>query len=117
MLYAVICLMPPVACLHMMAHNCVAVVRNAERLTNMDPAAVEIIRLRQRDLPVEDFVELAHLTSMDKVCLMTFFRGGLSEPLGSLKPLHDPHWTLEFYINLALKGCVMIASWSDHKLH
>lgn len=76
MLYAVICLMPPVACLHMMAHNCVAVVRNAERLTNMDPAAVEIIHLHQGDLPIEDyvtdFVELAHLTSMDKVWLIFF---------------------------------------------
>ncbi|XP_016124022.1 uncharacterized protein [Sinocyclocheilus grahami] len=72
----------------------------------MNPAA-QIICLRQGDRPIKDyvtdFVELAHLTGMDKVCLMILFHGGLSEPLSSLMPLHDPHWTLEFYIDLALQ--------------
>ncbi len=72
----------------------------------MNPAA-QIICFCQGDRPIKDyvtyFVELVHLTSMDKVCLMICFRGGLSEPLSSLMPLHDPHWTLEFYIDLALQ--------------
>ena len=64
------------------------------------------MRLRQGDRPIEeyvmDFLELARLTGMDEQCLMIFFRGGLSEPLSSFMPLHDPHETLEHYIDLAL---------------
>ncbi len=50
-----------------------------------------------------DFLELAHLTHTDKICLMIFFQGGLSEPLNSIMPLHDPNWTLEKYIDTALQ--------------
>ncbi len=52
---------------------------------------------------VVDFLELAHLTHSDEICLMIFFRGGLSEPLSSIMPLHDPNWTLEKYIDTALQ--------------
>ncbi len=72
----------------------------------MNPAA-QIICLRQEERPIEDyvkdFINLAHLTSLDTVCLMIYFRGGLSEPLSLIMPLHDPHWTLDFYIDLALQ--------------
>lgn len=60
---------------------------------NQDPAALrntsrsvmhlgaQLMCLRQGGRPIEDyvmdFVELAHLTNMDEVCLMIFFRGGL----------------------------------------
>ncbi len=52
---------------------------------------------------VADFLELAHLTQLDEICLMIFFRGGLSEPLSSIMPLHEATWTLEEYSDLALK--------------
>ncbi len=52
---------------------------------------------------VVDFLELAHLTHSDEICLMIFFQGGLSEPLSSIMPLHDPNWTLEKYIDIALQ--------------
>ncbi|KAL0188151.1 hypothetical protein M9458_015250, partial [Cirrhinus mrigala] len=73
---------------------------------NMDPA-VRIMCLRQGDCCLEDyvhnFVVLANLATMEEIPLMIFFRGGLAEPLSSLMPLHDPSWTLETYINLALQ--------------
>ncbi len=56
---------------------------------------------------VVDFLELAHLTHSDEICLMIFCRGGLSEPLSSIMPLHDPNWTLEKYIDTALGLCDM----------
>ncbi len=31
------------------------------------------------------------------------FRGGLSDPLSSIMPLHDPNWMLEKYIDIALQ--------------
>ncbi len=52
---------------------------------------------------VADFLELAHLTQLVEICLMIFFRGGLSEPLSSIMPLHEATWTLEEYSDLALK--------------
>ncbi len=52
---------------------------------------------------VADFLELAHLTPLAEICLMIFFRGGLSEPLSSIMPLHEATWTLEEYSDLALK--------------
>ncbi|CAM4549728.1 unnamed protein product [Leuciscus chuanchicus] len=62
---------------------------------------------RQGDQPIEvyvmDFLELARLTCMDELCLMIFFRGGLSEPLSSIMPLHHPSWTLKQYVDLALQ--------------
>ncbi|XDV32515.1 hypothetical protein PO909_003309 [Leuciscus waleckii] len=74
----------------------------------MNPA-VRIMRLRQGKRPIEkyvrDFIELANLTLMNYVCLMIFifFRGGLYEPFGSTMSLHNPHWSLELYIDLALQ--------------
>ncbi len=52
---------------------------------------------------VVDFLELAHLTHLDEICLMIFFRGGLSEPLSSIMPLHDSNWTLDNYSDIALQ--------------
>ncbi len=58
----------------------------------MNPA-VKLMLLRQGTRSIEDYVvdflELAHLTQTDKICLMIFFQGGLSEPLRSIMPLHD----------------------------
>lgn len=72
----------------------------------MNPAA-QLMCLHQGDRPIEDnvmdFVELAHLTSMDEMCHMIFFGGGLAEPLQSIMPLHDPNWTVEIYIDLPLQ--------------
>ncbi len=72
----------------------------------MNPA-VKLMLLRQGTRSIEDYVvdflELAHLTHTDKICLMIFFQGGLSEPLHSIMPLHDPNWTLEKYIDTALQ--------------
>ena len=71
----------------------------------MNPAA-KIMCLRQGDRPIEeyvrDFIELAPLAFFDEVCLMIFFRGGLSEPISSLMPLHHPGWNLQKYIIQAL---------------
>ncbi len=52
---------------------------------------------------VADFLELAHLTPFDEICLMIFFRGGLSEPLSSIMPLYEATWTLEKYSDIALQ--------------
>ncbi len=72
----------------------------------MDPA-VRMMFLRQGTRSIEDYVvdflELAHLTHLDELCLMIFFRGGLSEPLSSIMPLHDPNWMLESYIDVVLQ--------------
>ncbi len=72
----------------------------------MDPA-VKMMFLRQGTRSIEDYVvdflELAHLTHLDDLCLIIFFRGGLSEPLSSIMPLHDPNWMLESYIDVALQ--------------
>ncbi len=72
----------------------------------MNPA-VRLMLLRQGTRSIEeyvaDFLELAHLTRLDELCLMIFFRGGLSEPLSSIMPLHEATWTLEEYSDLALK--------------
>ncbi len=72
----------------------------------MNPA-VKLMLLRQGTRSIEDYVvdflELAHLTHTDKICLMIFFQGGLSEPLRSIMPLHDPNWTLEKYIDTTLQ--------------
>lgn len=69
----------------------------------MHPVA-EIMRLRQGNRPIEDYVtdflELAYQTPLDEVCLMLFFRGGLSEPLYSSMP--EPNRTLIQYIEWAL---------------
>ncbi len=72
----------------------------------MNPA-VRMLLLRQGTRSIEEYVayflELAPLTQLDEICLMIFFRGGLSEPLGSIMPLHEATWTLEEYSDLALK--------------
>ncbi len=69
--------------------------------------AVKMMFLHQGTRSIEDYVvdflELAHLTHLDEICLIIFFRGGLSEPLSSIMPLHDPNWTLENYIDIALQ--------------
>ncbi len=72
----------------------------------MDPA-VRMMFLRQGTRSIEDYVvdflELAHLTNLDELCLMIFFRGGLSDPLSSIMALHDPNWMLESYIDITLQ--------------
>ncbi|KAI2661444.1 Retrotransposon Gag-like protein 9 [Labeo rohita] len=81
-----------------------------EQSVNKDPAAqdtaVQIMLLKQGERSVEeyvlDFITLARQTAMNDLCLMVFFRGGLSEPFGSSMPLHQPHWTLRQYLDIAL---------------
>ncbi len=72
----------------------------------MNPA-VRLMILRQGTRSIEeyvaDFLELAHLTRLEELCLMIFFRGGLSEPLSSIMPLHEATGTLEEYSDLALR--------------
>ncbi len=72
----------------------------------MDPA-VKMMLLRQGTRSIEDYVadflELAHLTQFDEICLMIFFRRGLSEPLSSIMPLYEATWTLEKYSDIALQ--------------
>ncbi len=72
----------------------------------MNPA-VRMMLLHQGTRSIEeyvaDFLELAHLTQLDEICLMICFQGGLSEPLSSIMPLHEATWTLEEYSDLALK--------------
>ncbi len=72
----------------------------------MDPA-VKMMLLRQGTRSIEDYVadflELAHLTQFDEICLMIFFRGGLSEPLSSIMPQYEATWTLEKYSDIALQ--------------
>ncbi len=72
----------------------------------MNPA-VRLMLLCQGTRSIEeyvaDFLELAHLTWLDELCLMIFFRGGLSEPLSSIMPLHEATGTLEEYSDPALK--------------
>jgi len=74
--------------------------------SKMNPSA-QLVCLRQGERTIEeyvmDFIELAPLTCFNEECLMIFFRGGLSEPLSSVMPLHDPNGTLEQYIELALQ--------------
>ncbi len=68
---------------------------------------MKMMFLRQGTRSIEDYVvdflELAHLTQLDDLCLIIFFRGGLSEPLSSIMLLHDPNWMLEKYIDIALQ--------------
>ncbi len=52
---------------------------------------------------IVDFLELAHMTHLDEICLLIFFQGGLSEPLSSIMPLHGPNWTFENYIDMAIQ--------------
>ncbi len=72
----------------------------------MDPA-VKMMLLRQGTRSIEDYVadflELAHLTQFDEICLMIFFQGGLSEPLSSIMPQYEATWTLEKYSDIALQ--------------
>ncbi len=72
----------------------------------MDPV-VKLMLLRQGTRSIEDYVadflELAHLTQFDEICLMIFFRGGLSEPLSSIMQLYEATWTLEKYSDIALQ--------------
>ncbi len=91
----------------------------------MNPA-VRMMLLRQGTRSIEeyvvDFLELAHLTQLDEICLMIFFRGGLSEPLSSIMPLHEATWTLEEYSDLALKlsgspFTVGVAEEENHRNH
>ncbi|XDV40950.1 hypothetical protein PO909_009926 [Leuciscus waleckii] len=91
----------------------------------MNPAA-QIMCLRQGDRSIEeyimDFVELAHWAFFDELCLMIFFRGGLSEPFSSLMPLHHPSWSMKHYIDMALQlsgstFSVSLASAESESLH
>ncbi len=80
--------------------SCLRVVHDRRLCQKMNPA-VKMMFLRQGTRSIEDYVvdslELAHMTHLDEICLMIFFRGGLSEPLSSIIQLHDPIWTLENY--------------------
>ncbi|KAI2647937.1 Mucin-1 [Labeo rohita] len=82
-----------------------------EQSVNKDPAAqnpaAQIMFLKQGERSVEEYVmdfnTLARQTTMSDLCLMIFFRGRLSEPFGSVMPLHQPHWTITQYLNIALQ--------------
>ncbi len=86
--------------------SCLGAVQDRRLHQKMD-AAVKMMFLRQGTHSIEDYVvdflELAHMTHLDEICLIIFFRGGLSEPLSSIMPLHDPNWTLENYVDMALQ--------------
>ncbi len=88
----------------------------------MNPA-VRMMLLRQGTWSIEeyvaDFLELAHLTQRDEICLMIFFQGGLSEPLSLIMPLHDTTGTLEEYSDLALKlsGSPFIVGVAEEENH
>ncbi|KAL0152507.1 hypothetical protein M9458_052230 [Cirrhinus mrigala] len=72
----------------------------------MDPAS-RLFRLRQGNQPTEDYVtnfcELCHLVDFNDIALKDIFHHGLKDSLKYLMPRHTPHWTLEQYIDFALR--------------
>ncbi|KAL0148130.1 hypothetical protein M9458_056532 [Cirrhinus mrigala] len=72
----------------------------------MDPPS-RLFRLRQGNRRVEDFVvefcELCHLVDFNDVALKDIFRVGLNDPFRSWLPGGKIHWSLEQYIDYALR--------------
>ncbi|KAL0185364.1 hypothetical protein M9458_021061, partial [Cirrhinus mrigala] len=72
----------------------------------MDPAS-RLVRLRQGNRPIEqyvvDFCQLCHLVNLNDVALKDIFRAGLSHPIRSDLPGGKIHWSLEQYIDFALR--------------
>ncbi|KAL0147810.1 hypothetical protein M9458_056887 [Cirrhinus mrigala] len=72
----------------------------------MDPAS-RLFHLRQGNRPVEDYVidfcELCYLVTFNDVALKDIFRVGLNDPICSCLPGGKIHWSLEQYIDYALR--------------
>ncbi len=72
----------------------------------MDPAG-RILQIHQGDRPVEDYVEefcgLCCLVVFNDTALKDIFRFGLSHEISCLMPPHTPHWSLQQYIDFALR--------------
>ncbi|KAL0202432.1 hypothetical protein M9458_000450, partial [Cirrhinus mrigala] len=72
----------------------------------MDPAS-RLFSLRQGNLSIEDYVvdfcELCHKVDFNDVALKDIFRNGLNNPIRSGLPGGKIHWSLEQYIDFALR--------------
>ncbi len=72
----------------------------------MDPVS-RLIRLRQGNRFIEDYVmefcELCHVVDFNDVALKDILRFGLKQEISRLMPRQTPHWTLEQYIDFALR--------------
>ncbi|KAL0199220.1 hypothetical protein M9458_007760, partial [Cirrhinus mrigala] len=72
----------------------------------MDPAS-RLIQLRQGNRPVVqyvmDFCELCHQVDFNDTFLLDIFRFGLDKSISRFLPRSTSHWTLESYIDLALR--------------
>ncbi|KAL0149599.1 hypothetical protein M9458_055126, partial [Cirrhinus mrigala] len=66
-----------------------------------------LVRLRQGNRPIEDYVEdfcaLCYKVDFNETFLKDIFRYGLSKDFSSFMPRNTPHWTLEQYIDFALR--------------
>ncbi|KAL0153616.1 hypothetical protein M9458_051096 [Cirrhinus mrigala] len=76
------------------------------QIKTMDPAS-RLFSLHQGNRPIEeyvvDFCELCHLVNFNDVALNDIFCHGLNEPIHSCLPGGKIHWTLEQYIDYALR--------------
>ncbi|KAI2655780.1 Protein piccolo [Labeo rohita] len=76
-------------------------------IASMNQATSRLLRLRQGNRTieeyVEDFCELCHLVNFNDVALKYLFRHGLNEPVHSGLPGGKIYWTLETYIDFALR--------------
>ncbi|KAL0192182.1 hypothetical protein M9458_010478, partial [Cirrhinus mrigala] len=72
----------------------------------MDPAS-RLFRLRQGNRPIEhyvtDFCELCYQVNFNDTSLKDLFCFGLRKDISYLMSRTTPHWTLENYIDLALR--------------
>ncbi|KAL0152492.1 hypothetical protein M9458_052215 [Cirrhinus mrigala] len=66
-----------------------------------------LVRLRQGNRPIEDYVEdfcaMCYKVDFNETFLKDIFRYGLRKDLSSFMPHNTPHWTLERYIDFALR--------------
>ncbi|KAL0151607.1 hypothetical protein M9458_053090 [Cirrhinus mrigala] len=72
----------------------------------MDPES-RLFHLHQGNQPIENYVtgfcELCHLVTFNDVALKDIFRHGLNEPIRSYLSGGKIHWSLEQYIDFALR--------------
>ncbi|KAL0181756.1 hypothetical protein M9458_024162, partial [Cirrhinus mrigala] len=80
--------------------------RLSEHRSTMDPAS-RLFRLRQGNQPFEDYVtdfcEQCSLVTFNDVALKDIFCHGLNKPIRSYLPGGKIHWSLEQYIDYALR--------------
>ncbi|KAL0190342.1 hypothetical protein M9458_013040, partial [Cirrhinus mrigala] len=73
----------------------------------MNQATSRLLCLRQGNRAIEEYVEdfcgLCHLVDFNDIALKELFRYGLDEPICSGLPGGKIHWTLETYIDYALR--------------